>query len=187
MTADNPFALSLKEAASFILNGNIIAYPTETVYGLGCNALDNQACQRLQELKKRSIQQSFIILVANTKQAQQLIHPKAHHQLSEAAKTWPGPYTWVFQAQEHLPAALTLQGKIALRISAHPLAQRLCALTETPIISTSANLKNQQPLGDAKTIYTTFSPHISGIMRGEPGHAKPSRIIDAETMQVLRN
>lgn len=181
------FELSIKQAVTHILAGDIIAYPTETVYGLGCNAFQQNALRTLQQLKQRSEDKSFIVLVADTLQARELIHPEAEIQLIEAAKSWPGPTTWVFRARDHLPPELTLAGKVAIRISAHPMAQRLCALARCPIVSTSANLRNQTPLASAQSIYEAFKPYIAGIMQGEPGKEKPSKIIDAATLEVLRD
>ena len=188
MTVSTPLkTLTLSQATKAILAGRLIAYPTETVYGLGCRA-DQIACvEQLALAKNRDHNQSFIVLVASIEKAATLIAPQDHRYLTQAQATWPGPTTWVFTAAQHVNPALTLHGNIALRISPHPLVQALCQRSGCPIISTSANHKGQPPIKTPAGIWEAFHHVIAGVMTGEPGHNKPSRIIDARSGKNLRD
>ena len=178
--------VTLDIASQLILAGKVIAYPTETVFGLGCLATSSQAIETLNTLKTRCKNKGYIILVANTAQARNLIHQSQHHLLAKAATTWPGPTTWVFRAAEHLSTDIIQEDRVAIRISPHPVAQKLCALVQRPIISTSANLAQQNPLCSADDIHATFGSKISAICEGLPDGNPPSTIIDAASKKVLR-
>jgi L-threonylcarbamoyladenylate synthase len=186
-TTSTPPILSVAAAAEAVLQGNVIAYPTETVYGLGCRADQASGINQIIQAKNRDATQSFIVLVNSVTHAAEWIAPQDHPLLPQAAATWPGPTTWIFTAAEHVNPALTLQGSIALRISPHPLAHALCQRTQCALVSTSANLKGDPPLTNPSDIWHTFPHLITGIMEGETGNGRPSRIIDARSGKILRD
>ena len=180
-----PENTAIQQACIALAQGKIIAYPTESVYGLGCDATNEAAVITLQKLKQRRPQQGFIILVSSLQQAIDYTIHSQHHNLNAVATNWPGPYTYVVTASESCPTWLQQQGKIALRISAHPVCQQLTAHFAKGIISTSANLTGQTPLNSPKQIQQQFA-EVAYIINAKPGGLAPTSIIDITTATVLR-
>ncbi len=127
------------QAAAAIAQGQIVAYPTETFYGLAVGAFDLKALARLRELKGRGVEKAFSVLVADRRMLDLLcaeISPTAEALM---ARHWPGPLTLALPARPGLPEAIVLDGCVAVRMSPHPLAQALVAVAAQPITATSAN------------------------------------------------
>jgi L-threonylcarbamoyladenylate synthase len=135
-----PF-LSILQAATLLTNGNVVIFPTETVYGLGANATNAQAVAKIYALKKRPAHNPLIVHVANKEMAEELaIFTPLAHQL---AALWPAPLTLVVSLRKPSPiAANVLAGldSIALRVPAHPAAQNLLNTVQLPIAAPSANI-----------------------------------------------
>ncbi|MCD6319717.1 MAG: threonylcarbamoyl-AMP synthase [Candidatus Desulfofervidaceae bacterium] len=174
------FSDGIEKAAAIIKKGGIIAYPTETFYGLGVNALDEKAVNKLFIVKKRPTSKPISILISDLNWLQKLVKrvpPVAEELISQY---WPGPLTIVFEAAESVLKNLTAgTGKIAIRISSHPLAQRLVQLTSTPITATSANLFQMPPPISPEEIDEEIKRHIDAILNGgKTSGGMPSTIID---------
>lgn len=126
---------------TILQSGGIIGYPTETVYGLGCDPFCESAVQRVFELKQRKPEQAFILLIPNQKWIGALcdnVFPLARYFMETF---WPGPLTLVMNAQKEIPFWLKEKDEtIALRVSSHPWIQAFLEKYEHPLISTSANL-----------------------------------------------
>lgn len=176
----------ISEARAYINQGKIIAYPTEAVYGLGCDPFNNQAVEKLLNLKQRDICKGFILLIADWSQLATLIKPVSEQQLAAVRKTWPGPVTWVFPKADTLPDWLSGQyNTIALRMSAHPIAHELCI--DGPLISTSANISKHEPANDISQLQEQFPQGIDALVAGNIGGAsRPSAIYDVLTGGRLR-
>lgn len=176
------------EAASAMKKGEIVAYPTSTVYGLGCDPLNMDAVIKLLQMKNRSIKKGFILIASDWPQLEPFVQPIAPRILSSIQATWPGPETWVFPASEEVP--LWVKGNhstVAVRITAHPIAKALCEAFGGPIISTSANKHGFPPISDKRTLEMTFGKELATILPGKVGErGKPSKIRDALTGEVLR-
>jgi len=174
------FSDEIERAAAIIQKGGIVAYPTETFYGLGVNALDEKAVNKLFIVKKRPTSKPISILISDLNWLQRLVKripPVAEELISQY---WPGPLTIVFEANKTLPENLTAgTGKIAIRISSHPLAQRLGQLSSTPITATSANLSQMPPPISPEEIDEELKRHIDAILNGgKTAGDMPSTIID---------
>jgi len=130
----------ISQAAQIILSGGILAFPTETFYGLAALASDREAIDRVYLLKRRSLDKSISILIAELVDLQKwvdTIPAEVHHLIT---RFWPGPLTLVFAAAKHLPTNLTAAtGKVGVRISSHPIAHALVQAVGVPITATSAN------------------------------------------------
>lgn len=176
------------EAIAVIKSGGIIAYPTEAVFGLGCNPFDEQAVLKLLALKKRSVKQGLILIASNIRQILPLIQPKTPNDLARALKTWPGHHTWVFPKSKLVPAWVSGDhNTIAIRVSSHPIVKQLCDELDQPLISTSANLSKQDNLNSIKHIKSTFNDKIQFYIDAPVGNEKQaSPICDAHTFQTLR-
>jgi len=179
----------LQHAVNVLKQGGIIAYPTEAVYGFGCDPFNQQAVMRLLQIKHRSVDKGLIIIAANWQQVQALAKPLTKSQLDAAFATWPGPTTWVFPAATTTPNWLTgKHSSIAIRITAHPTAKELCQLFAGPIVSTSANIEGKNPGRDYQTVYQQFAGQVDYIIDAAVGNLpNPTMIKDALTGHVIRN
>lgn len=175
-------------AAHYIRQGGIIAYPTEAVYGLGCDPFNGEAVLRLLSLKQRSWEKGLIIIASDTTQIAPFIAPLSASHQSRLQQSWPGPTTWLIPANPHLPRWIT--GKfhqIALRVTAHPVANALCKAVGHAIISTSANISQQPPAKSALRVRQYFDDQLDYILSGPLGSLqKPTTIKDLVTDQTIR-
>jgi len=183
---DRPLVL----AAEVIQAGGVIVYPTETLYGIGANALDPEAIAKVQAIKRRTDKKPMLVLVATHAAAEDLalaISPTAHS-LMDAF--WPGPLTLVFSAAEAVPSALRPEGNtIGIRVPSSPLCLKLLKLCGCPIISTSANLSGavtHRTVGEIrKTLHAGVDLYLDA---GPLPESSPSTIVDVTVTppRVLR-
>jgi len=176
-----------RQAASHIRQGDIIGYPTEAVYGLGCDPLNPIAVSRLLQIKQRPIHKGLILIAADFAQLKPFITSIDDETLKPALQSWPGPYTWIIPARQDTP--YWLKGKhdsIAVRITAHPVARQLCLAADTALVSTSANRSRQQPARTALQCRMKC-PETDFIINGDVDKkAQPSMITDLITGKVIR-
>jgi L-threonylcarbamoyladenylate synthase len=182
----NPWHLQL--ATRTLRNGGIIAYPTEAVYGLGCDPLDQFAVIRLLKLKRRPWQKGLILIAANYEQLIPFLEPLTPELARKIFAVWPGAITWLLPAKPTTPRWLRGQSeRLAVRVTAHPLVIKLCERWGNALVSTSANCSGQPPAKSALQVRKRFPHHIDYIMPGEVGgNPRPSEIRDALTNEVLR-
>lgn len=176
----------IQEAKIILRGGGVIAYPTEAVFGLGCDPFNQTAVKKLWALKSRGAEKGFILLISDWAQLYPLIDTITEAQITTVRSTWPGFTTWIFPASPTLPQWIT-GGKptIAIRMTTHPIAKSLC--TEFPIISTSANLSGQPPIRDVEMIKLQFPQGVDALIDGPLGEfSQPSAIIDVQTGLKLR-
>lgn len=178
----------LQAAVDILRCGGIIAYPTESVYGLGCDPENASALQNLIALKHRDGSKGMIIIASNYAQITRLIAPhddRLKQQLCRSAST---PVTWVVDAAEGLSPLLTGgRTTLAVRITNHPVAAALCRLFCGPITSTSANVSNHPPARSAADVRARFPSGIDWVVEGATGELdQPTQIIDARTGAKLR-
>ena len=175
-------------AVTVLRNGGVIAYPTEAVYGFGCDPFNQTAVTKLLTLKKRNPRKGLILVASNFAQIEHLIMPIAPQLLAHVLETWPGPFTWVFPASQLVPAWIRGDhNTVALRVSAHPIVKQLCDQFCGPIVSTSANLEGELPTRDYRATHIAFKDAVDVIIKGAVGKlARPTEIRDAITNEVLR-
>ena len=133
----------LSNALSALRNQGVIAYPTESVFGLGCDPDCDATIQKILDLKQRPAHKGLILIAANIAQLKNYadFSSLTATQLHTIEKNWPGPFTWVVPAQKNLSKLISGDfDSVAVRVSAHPIVQKLCREFGKPIISTSANL-----------------------------------------------
>lgn len=181
--------LNISQAVQNLQMGNIIAYPTEAVFGLGCDPFNEQAAATLRTLKTRQPNQGFICIAATIEQILPWILPVSAAQWQIICETWPGPYTWVFRATDKAPPyCITDHNTIAVRVTAHPASRELCLAWGNPLISTSANPKGLMPSKTVTEVNHYFSHQIAGIVNGALGKEKQvTQIRMAETGLILRD
>ncbi|SFO02191.1 L-threonylcarbamoyladenylate synthase type 1 TsaC [Xenorhabdus japonica] len=167
----------------------VIAYPTEAVFGLGCDPDSENAVQELLALKNRPWEKGLILIADNYERLCPYIDDE---QLNDIQKEtifsfWPGPVTWVIPARTTTPKWLT--GKfstLAVRVTDHSLIKQLCSMYEKPLVSTSANLSGLEPCRSVEEVRQQFGTRVP-ILEGEVGGRKnPSKIRDALTGKLYR-
>ena len=125
--------------------GGVIAYPTESCYGLGCDPRNNRAIRDLLGIKQRHWNKGLIIIAASVEQLDRYID-REQLNMNKVLQSWPGPTTWLLPASRDCPNWLSGEhDTLAVRVSAHPLVRRLCDILDGAIVSTSANTSGQRP------------------------------------------
>lgn len=178
----------IQEALIALRKGEIIAYPTEAVFGLGCDPFNRSAVERLLQLKQRNMRKGLILIANNWEQVASLTAPVEKHCLESALASWPGPATWVFPASETAPAWVRGDHpSIALRVTQHPIASALCEAFGGPIVSTSANIEGEAPAKNIATLKGYFPSGIAVILDEPLGdRLNPTPIHDILTGKTLR-
>lgn len=178
----------MAEAAQVLADGGVIAYPTEAVYGLGCDPKNTEAIRKLLALKQRHPRKGLILIASDFLQLEPFIQPIAPAAFVQVKNSWPGPYTWVFPAQEWVPYELRGDhNTLAVRVSAHPTVKKLCDRFGSAIVSTSANKSGRLPTRDQRTTAIMFNNQVDLIVPGKVGgQNNPTEIRDAITGETLR-
>ena len=171
-----------------IRSGGVIAYPTESVFGLGCDPFNKDAVMKLLEIKNRPVEQGLILIASNINQVIRLINPLDGNDLARALKTWPGHFTWIFPKSSLVPNWVSgSHNTIAIRVSKHPIVKQLCEKLGHAIVSTSANVSKQDDLKSIIDIKTVFNDKIQFYINAPTGNKKhASTIRDAHTLQIHR-
>jgi L-threonylcarbamoyladenylate synthase len=178
--------LKIRRAAEVIQSGGIVAYPTEAVFGLGCDPADQNAVRRILKLKQRAQQAGVILIAANGEQLDRWIAPTAAE--TERMLSTNEVVTWIVTARPHTPPWITGgRDTIAVRITQHPVAGGLCNAAGRAIVSTSANRHGHPPARTALAVRCKFGAQIDYIMPGATGaQLNPTEIRNARTGAVLR-
>jgi len=176
----------IERAVTLLREAGVLAYPTESVFGIGCDPRQLDAIRRILTLKGRP-QQKGLILIAS---CEQQVLPWIQHdnELEMARSSWPGPVTWVFSANAHTPQLLCQSDhSIAIRITDHPVAKALCDAFGSALVSTSANPAGLPPARDTATLDSYFDRKLDALLSGSLGQRQqPSEIRDARTGNILR-
>ncbi|BDB27259.1 Sua5/YciO/YrdC/YwlC family protein [Cupriavidus sp. P-10] len=178
-------------ACEALREGRVIAYPTESVFGLGCNPLALAPVLDVFALKNRNPEQGFLLIASTFDQVAPYIdfNKIAPSRVESICAQWPGPTTWIFPASSNVPAWLVgRHAGIGLRVTAHPVAAEICRVFGRPIVSTSANPHGAAPATSVKGVREYFGDRLGAIVNGElGGFARPTPILDALTGKVVRN
>ncbi|MBU2098263.1 MAG: Sua5/YciO/YrdC/YwlC family protein [Gammaproteobacteria bacterium] len=186
--------LAIKRAAEVIFNGGVIAYPTEAVWGLGCDPDNEQACLKLLQIKQRPVEKGMILIAGSLEQFSRLLAPLASRQRETLAQAWQrqnisGAVTFLVpDLMNQVPWWVKGQhSAVALRVSRHPLVKALCEMSGGALVSTSANISGRPPARSLLTLKKQLGAQLDFIVPGcLGGESKPSRIIDLETGKILR-
>ena len=167
--------------------GGLIAYPTESCYGLGCDPRNPRALKRLIRLKSRSAAKGMLLVADHYKRLLPFLRPLRPADLARMQRSWPGPVTWVVPASATCSPLLTGgRATIAVRVTAHPGATQLCRSAGMALVSTSANKSGQKPAKTAAECRRIFGKRVR-VIDGRIGTRKrPSTLIDLATGTVLR-
>jgi L-threonylcarbamoyladenylate synthase len=186
--SENTYEPRLERAVRLLASGGVIAYPTEAVYGFGCLPGERKAVERLLHIKRRSWRKGLILIAADLAQLSSLILLPNSGLRDEILASWPGPVTWILDAQPGVPAWLGGgRGTLAVRVTAHPLARRLCSRLRSPLISTSANRSGRPPLTRALQVRREFGAELDEVLVGPLGSLQsPTTLRDGRSGRILR-
>ncbi len=179
--------MHLHQAARVLQQGGVVAYPTEAVYGLGCDPLNETAVMRLLEIKSRPVSKGLILLGADLDQLAPFVE-LTEQQQRQLREHWPLATTYLVHASALTPAWIRgSHDKVAVRVSQHPVATELCRLANMPIVSTSANYAGDPACRNAFQVTRQLGADLDFIVTGQCDRAaRPSTIIDLESGAVLR-
>ncbi|MET0807551.1 MAG: Sua5/YciO/YrdC/YwlC family protein [Pseudoxanthomonas sp.] len=182
--------LSIADAATALRAGGVIAYPTEAVWGLGCDPRDEQAVLRLLAIKRRGVDKGLILIASRLGQLRPYLDMAKvpAQRLAEVLASWPGPHTWVMPASSEAPKWITgMHAGIAVRISAHADVVALCNAYGGALVSTSANLSGQPAAHAREALDPALLALVDGALCGETGgEAAPTAIREALSGTILR-
>jgi len=178
-----------RRAVMALRAGGIVAYPTESVYGLGCDPWDRAAVARVFAVKRRPVHKRCIVIAADTSQLRRLVDVHAHRFATFASRYWPGPVTLVAPARDGAPEWLVdADGTLATRVTNHPVARGLCASFRGALISTSANRAGRPSARDALRVRAAFGTEVDCYVAGRVGGLdSPTRIIDVRDGRMIRS
>ncbi|MFH1480748.1 MAG: L-threonylcarbamoyladenylate synthase, partial [Pseudomonadota bacterium] len=168
------------KAAHVILSGGLVAFPTESFYGLGVNATDAGAVERLFKLKKRAADHPILVLLPSLTQLTEYVVHISDTALKLIEKFWPGGLTLVFEASPKLSPLLTAgTGKIGIRISGHPIAGVLARMVGRPITGTSANISGRPACNTPEEVSHSLGKAVDMILDGgRTAGGKGSTVLD---------
>ncbi len=171
-------------AASVLRAGGVVAYATESCFGLGCDPRDRQAVMRVLRIKGRSVGKGLILIAANIEQLESYVarFPR------KALTTWPGPYTWLLEPSPSAPRWIRGQHpRIAVRVTDHAQAAALCQAAGMALVSTSANRAGERPARSYREVQRRLGAELDYVLRGRIGDLKtPTSITDAASGKIVR-
>jgi len=157
-------------AASALRAGGVIAYPTEGVWGLGCDPYNEGAVLRLLAMKRRPVSKGVILVAGNIQQVELFLGKVTFDQRQQLKKSWPGFQTWIIAVGEQVPEWLTGEhSSIAIRVSAHPQIQAICQYFGGPIVSTSANYAGRPAATTRIKVALYFNRQLDYVVPGKLG------------------
>jgi len=187
ISESEPPPRGIQKAASIIEEGGVVAFPTESFYGIGAAATNSSALRRLFRVKKRDASLPILILISCIDELSRYAASIPPEAFELGRRFWPGGLTMVFEASQDLPSLLTAgTGKIGIRISGHPVAYALTLALKVPVTGTSANISGNPPCTRAEQVVELFSAELDLILDG--GITKgthPSTVLDVTSNPPL--
>ncbi|WP_109124344.1 Sua5/YciO/YrdC/YwlC family protein [Dyella sp. C11] len=181
----------LDAAAALLREGGVLAYPTEAVYGLGCDPHNRDAFERLFALKQRPPTQGVLLIASEFAQVERYIDLDAvpPEVLAQVRESWPGPHTWIFPRSAAVPDWVAgAHAGIALRVTAHEPAAALCRAYGAALVSTSANPHGEPPARSADVAAGYFGAALDGLLDAPVGEQlRPTTIRDALSGAIIRS
>ena len=181
-------AFDLQSAVHALHQGQIVACPTEAVWGLSCDPDNDEALAHLMRLKQRDPAKGVIVVAASIDQLQPWLFGLPLELHAPLVASWPGPNTWLVPDNGRSHALVRgAHQSVALRVTAHPVMQALCNAFGGPVVSTSANRAGEPPAMTAEEVSALFGDGLGAVIHGELGdNPRPSTIRDLASGQVLR-
>ncbi|MEH6444639.1 MAG: L-threonylcarbamoyladenylate synthase [Oceanospirillaceae bacterium] len=179
----------IQQAVELLNNGEVIAYPTEAVWGLGCDPFSRAAVEHILTIKNREQDKGLILVASNIKQVEELLVNITSSQLLKLQQSWPGPTTWLIEDPNNfIPQWIKgAHSTVAVRVSAHPTVKALCEAFGGLLVSTSANPSSLLPAVSQHQAQAYFKASVALYVKGSLGSSKePSKIISLEDNVIHR-
>ena len=185
----NKNSLDISSSISWLESGKILIHPTESIWGLGCDAFNELAIEKIFSIKKREHNKSFILLCKSLEFLNYYVDEIDREDEILLKNNWPGPVTFLIRYNKNLPEHLHSEnGKIAVRVSNHSPIRAIFKGFNNFIVSTSANLSGEKVLDNPREILDFFESDELAYYDGELGHNKrPSKIIDLDSKSIIRD
>ncbi len=184
-------ATDYERAVSVLCSGGVIVYPTESVFGLGCDPDSTSALRKVLSIKKRPENKGMLVVCHDFALVSGYVDLEkiSDDEMEFALKCWEDFCTLAMPASQKVhPLLKGAYPTVAVRISRHPAVAELCSRFKKPIVSTSANLSGAEPVRTAAEAETLFNGAADYILKGMTlGYERPSRIIDLKTRKIMRN
>jgi L-threonylcarbamoyladenylate synthase len=169
----------IKEAVGVLEEGGIIAFPTDTVFGLGGDAYSEKAIEALYRIKEREKEKPFVLFIPDKKYLNRFVQEVSGDAKRLVDAFWPGPLTLVFSASQEIPPRLNSKGTVGIRIPDEEIVLSLLHTYLKPLATTSANRSGSRPFGSSEEVRKQFGKEIGLVLRGELGdHRTPSTVLD---------
>jgi len=181
--------VNLQPAVEALQQGGVIAYPTEAVFGLGCDPHNELALQRIIDIKGRDAHKGFILIASNQLQLSKFLTPFSATQQLTLDEHWPGPVTFVIEASAPIRNSLLTgyRDTLAVRVSAHPVVVAICERYGGAIVSTSANRSGESSLRTSADVVSALGAEIDVVLDGPVGKLEsPTRIFELVSGGQLR-
>ena len=173
----NPQERLIRKISEILQKGGIIAYPTDTHYGIGCDILSKRSIERIYQLKQRSKNQPFSFICSDLKNISHYAKV-SNYAYKTMKRLLPGPYTFILEGSRLVPKIMVTKRKSAgIRVPDHPICISLVKALGNPIISTSATLPDGSQLFDASLIQDVFKGRLDAVIDGGAVSGKPSSVI----------
>ncbi len=182
---------NIEAMIDFLRSGAVIAYPTEGVWGLGCDPFDQAAVHRVLAIKQRPVEKGMILIAGDLAQLDGIVDWAGlpAERIAAVRATWPGAHTWVVPALPQVPRWITgAHDSVAVRVSAHPAVVALCAAFGGPLVSTSANFSGMPAVSTLDALDPALLARLDGVLDGQTGGLdRPTPIRDARSGESLRS
>jgi len=178
--------LELKKIHEILVDGGVIAYPTESVFGLGCDPSNEQAITKILEIKKRTLEMGFVLLTPNIEIVSDWVN-MSNKQLKIFSSSSKRPTTYIVPASVAAPKWLAVKNTLAIRLSNDLFIKNICGLLGLPIVSTSANLHGENPCKSAEEVQKIMGSQLDYIVFKQTGpFNNPSTIVDLSSGKTIR-
>ena len=174
---------AIENLQSVLNSGGVIAFPTDTFYGLGADPFNPDAISKIFRIKQRPADKPLLVLIHSLDQLQDLTHGVTNNARKLMEHIWPGPLTLIFQAAPGLPDALTAgTGTIGIRLPGHPFTLMFLEALDRPLTAPSANISNAEEPKTAQEISSALGKELDWIVDGGPSPGgKSSTVLDTTT------
>jgi len=184
----NPQERLINRVVEILRKGGIIAYPTDTYYGIGCDIMNKKAIEKIYQLRQRDKKKPFSFICSNLKNIS--IYAKVtNYAYKNMKRLLPGPYTFVLEGSKLVPKIMLTRRRTAgIRVPNHPICMALVEGLGNPVISTSAKTPEEKIFEDPSLIYDFFKNRIDVVIDGGPVAGRPSSVVSLidDTPEIIR-
>ncbi len=181
-------SLDKNSSVEWLKSGKILIHPTESIWGFGCDAYNENAVKKIFDIKKRDSKKSFILLANSINSIENTLCSISQSNKDYLSRYWPGPYTFLINYKKNIPDHLKNEtNKIAIRVSNHLPIKNLFKAFDGFMVSTSVNISGEKSMEDINEIVQSFEYEELAYYDEALGtNKKPSQIIDLETKSIIR-